>query len=172
MKKLMFSLILLCPFALFGQTESINQFYSKYSGMEEVTSINLSGELLNFVLGDEEEDKNLKKAKITGLRVLLMGEEIPVDKQDYKQFIKNVKKESFEELICMKDGGEAVDFHLREKDGMITNLLITVRGSDGFVLLSIEGNFDYEDLNELDIDMHGADQLRKLPKKREDIKRA
>ncbi len=172
MKKLLFSLFILCPILIIAQTKSIDQFYKTYSGLDEVTSINLSGDLLNFVLNDDDDDSDSKNTKITGLRVLLMGEETPVASKDYKRFIKSIKDEAFEELICLKDGGEAVDFHLKENGSVITNLLITVRGKDGFVLLSIEGNFDYEDLNKLDIDMKGADQLRKLPNKRDEIKRA
>jgi uncharacterized protein DUF4252 len=173
MKNIIFGLAILClPLSIFGQAKSIENFYEKYKGNEEVTSINVSGELLNFVFTSTDSETEQLTSKISKLRVLIVEEKSIVKQSDYKQFIKNVKKEKFEELIRFKEGGDAVDFHLREQGDVITDVLITVHGDDGFILLSIEGLFNFSDLNDFDLNIEGSEHLKKLPENKKDIKRA
>ncbi len=140
--------------------------------MEEVTSINLTGSLINFVFTSADPETGELASKISKVRLLLVEEGGIIDSKDYKQFIKSVKKDNFEELIRLKDGGDAVDFHLREDGDTITDILITVRGEDGFVLLSLEGLFKFSDLNDFNLDIEGAEHLKKLPENKKNLKRA
>lgn len=173
MKNIFFSMVILClPLSIFCQPKSIEQFYNKYKGMEEVTSINLSGQLINMVFTSADPETGELASKISQVRLLIVEEGAVVKGKDYKQFLKNVKKDDFEELIRFKDGGDAIDFHLKEESGTITNVLITVRGDDGFVLLSLEGLFKFSDLNDFNLDIEGAEYLKRLPEKKKEIDRA
>ncbi|MFT5164972.1 MAG: hypothetical protein ACI8P3_000196 [Saprospiraceae bacterium] len=173
MKNIFFCLTLLClPLSIFSQANSIEKFYQKYKSNTEVTSINLSGQLLNFVFSGIDRETGKQGSKISNLRVLIVEEGAIVKHNDYQQFIKNVKNEDFEELMRVKDGDEAIDFHLREVGDMITDVLITVKGKDGFILLSLEGLFNFEDLNDLNLNIEGGEHLKKLPEKKKDLQRA
>ena len=169
MKNTFFGLVLLClPMSLLSQASSIENFYQKYKSLEEVTSINLSGQLINFVFTNADPDMEELSSKISKVRLLVVEEGKVVGKDDYKQFIRNVKKDDFEEFMKIKDGGNAVNFHLREDGDIVTDVLITVYGADGFVLLSLEGLFKFSDLNDFNLDIEGAEHLKRIPEKKKD----
>ncbi len=164
MKNTFFCLVILClPALLFSQAKSIEQFYNNYKDQKDVTSINLTGELINFVFSASDTETGEIASKISKIRVLLVEEKGLVSKSDYSALIKSVKKDKFEEFLKFKDGGDAVDFHLRDDGKVITDVLITVRGEDGFILLSLEGLFKYSDLNNFDLNIEGGQYLKKLP---------
>ncbi len=173
MKNIILNLVFLClPLSIFCQTQSIEHFYSKYKGQEDVTSINLTGDLINFVFANSDDSKAAVANKISNIRVLIVEESTLINTKDYNKFLRSVKKDKFEELMRIKDGGDAVDFHLREKGNQITDVLITVRGDDGFILLSVEGLFDFSDLNDFDLNIEGSEYFKKLPEEKKKIKRA
>jgi hypothetical protein len=86
-----------------------------------------------------------------------------VNGSEYNQLVKEIKNDSFEELMQFKEGNEKVDILLKEKGDKITNLLLIARGNDGFIMLSLEGDLDWKDLKSLKIDVEGAEHLKKLP---------
>lgn len=173
MKNIFFGLVLLClPISLLSQAKSIERFYEKYKGLEEVTSINITGELIQFVFTNADPETEELASKISKVRVLVVEEGAIIQNNDYKQLIKSVKKDNFQELMRLKDGGEAVDIHLREDGDVITDVLITVYGEDGLVLLSLEGLFNFSDLNDFNLDIEGAEHLKKLPDDKKKLKRA
>ena len=161
--------IAILPSLAFGQNKSIEKFYNKYKSQENVTDINLQGWVLELAasFSDDESEKVLEK--ISKLRVLIIEEGNLVNGSEYNQLVKEVKKDSFEELMQFKDGNEKVDIMLREKGKKITNVLLIARGNDGFIMLSLEGNLNWKDLKSLEIDVEGAEHLKKLP---EDMPRA
>lgn len=173
MKNIFFGLALLClPLFLNAQSKSIENFYNRYKGMDEVLAINISGALINFVFANSDEGDEEAASKITNIRVLLVEKGSVVKNRDYNSLLKSIKKDNFEELMRIKDGGDAVNFHLREKGNRITDVLVTIHGEDNFLMLNLEGSFDYEDLNELDLNLEGGEHLKKIPKKKKKMDRA
>lgn len=161
--------IAILPSLAFCQNKSIEKFYNKYKSQENVTDINLQGWVLELAasFSDDESEKVLEK--ISKLRVLVIEEGNLVNGNEYSQLVKEVKKDSFEELMQFKDGSDKVDIMMREKGNKITNVLLIARGNDGFIMLSLEGDLDWKDLKSLEIDVEGAEHLKKLP---EDMPRA
>jgi hypothetical protein len=155
--------IAILPVLAFGQNKSIEKFYNKYKSQENVTDINLQGWVLELAasFSDDESEKVLEK--ISKLRVLVIEEGNLVNGSEYNQLVKEIKNDSFEELMQFKDGNDKVDIMLKEKDNKITNLLLIARGNDGFIMLSLEGDLDWKDLKSLEIDVEGAEHLKKLP---------
>jgi len=177
MKNLFFSLSFLClSISISAQLSSVEDFCKQYSGMEEVTSLNFSGPLINFIFSQVETEETELVSKITNVRLLLVEKGEVVSLGAYKKLIKSVKRDDFEEFMRLKDDGQSIDFYLREDGDTITDVLITVYGDDGFVLLSLEGAFKFSDLNDFNLDVQGAEHLKKLPenkkKKRARIDRA
>lgn len=168
MKKPLFLLALAAlPFLCLAQSKAINEFYNKYSQDEHFLDIKLSGGLLNLVASqtDDEGDKQVIR-KITALRALVLEEGQMVKKEDYARLLQGAKADSFEELIKVRDGGDHVEVLIREKGNAISHILLLVNGEDSFVLLSLEGLLQFSDLNDINIDVKGADFLRKLPERR------
>ncbi|NET37104.1 MAG: DUF4252 domain-containing protein [Cyanothece sp. SIO1E1] len=168
MKKPLFLLALAAlPFLCLAQSKAINEFYNKYSQDEHFLDIKLSGGLLNLVASqtDDEGDKQVIR-KITALRALVLEEGQMVKKEDYAKLLQGAKADSFEELIKVRDGGDHVEVLIREKGNAISHILLLVNGEDSFVLLSLEGLLQFSDLNDINIDVKGADFLRKLPEHR------
>jgi hypothetical protein len=167
MKNLILFTLILAPFFLNAQIQSIENFYNKYMEHEKATQINLKGWLLQMA-SDEEEGEEAEDNifdKIEQLRILVMEDGNAVSQSDYKKLMKDVQKDNFEQLMKVQDEGTQVDILLREEGGKITNVLLVVFEEDEFVLLSLEGLFDYDDLPELNLDMNGANHLKKIPKK-------
>jgi hypothetical protein len=161
------------PCLLFSQTKAINKFYNKYKKLENVTDIKLQGWVLKLAsnFADEEEAEQMLK-KITHLRVLVMEDGNLVSKQEYRQLKNDVKKNSFEELFKIKEGLTEIEFMIREDKESITDVLVLVNGDDEFVLLSLEGKLKFSDLNNLNLEIEGADHFKKIPEDKADIPRA
>ncbi len=166
MKKLLvIALVGMLPMLMSAQNKCIKDFYKKYKSEENVTSIKLSGFLLKMVarFSDEDDEDKEIMSKITKLRILDMDDKNVVSPKDYKKFLKDIKKDNFTELIKVTDGGEKVDILLQEKGDKIKGLLILVSDKKSFTMVSLEGNFSWEDLKNLDMDIEGAEHLDKVP---------
>ncbi len=157
------AIMAIAPLMSFAQNKSIENFYNKYKAKENVTDINLQGWVLELAATFAGEESGEILEKITKLRVLVVGEGNVIPNNEYNQLVREVRKDSFEELIQFKDGNDKVDIMLREKGDKITNVLLIARGADGFIMLSLEGNMDWNDLKSLEIDVEGAEHLNKIP---------
>jgi len=174
MKNLIIGLLLLAVHGITNaQSKSIENFYNKYTNYDDVMDISLSGFVLKLATNysdDEEADKMLRK--ITQIRVMIMDEGNLVEKSDLKSLIRDVKKDSFDELMQIRDKGNLVDFFIKEKDNKITNVLMLINSSDGFLMLSLEGLLDFSDLNNVNIDIEGVENFKKIPKNKKQLPRA
>lgn len=156
--------IAILPTIALAQNKQIEKFYNKYKAQENVTDINLQGWVLSVAAKFADEDSGNILEKITKLRVLVVEDKNIVPTSEYKQLIKDVRRESFEDLIQVNEGKSKVNIMMRESGNKITNVLLLVSGDDEFIMLSLEGNLDWEDLKSLEIDVEGAEHLKKLPK--------
>jgi len=166
-------LFLLGPLFSWGQVTAIQHFYDKYQSLEKVQDIKLQGWVLELAseFTDEEQGRRLLR-NITQLRVLIMEEGNLVSHREYNDLLRDLRRVSFEELIKVRESDSQVDLLIREKGDTITDVLVLISGDDGFVLLSLEGALKFSDLNDLNIDVQGAEQFKKLPEKKADIPRA
>ncbi|MCO6479470.1 MAG: DUF4252 domain-containing protein [Phaeodactylibacter sp.] len=168
------ALLALGPLFALAQPKPIADFYEKYKQYENVTDVKLQGWLLeiasNFAEGDEQAKELL--SKITYLRVLVMEDGNLVSPAEYKSLLKEIRQNSFEELLRIREGDENIGFYIRENGEAITDVLLLVNGEDEFVLLSLEGLLKFSDLNDLNIDIDGAEHFERLPEKKGDVPRA
>ena len=148
----------------FAQNRVIEQFYDKYTKLENVTEIDISGGLLNMVasFSDDADTKILEK--VSKLRILAIDDQSVIDTQDKKALVKGLRSSKFEELMQIRDGKSKIDFMVRESNNKITNILMMVDDEDSFFMLSLEGNISWKDIEKLDINVDGAEHLKKMPK--------
>ncbi len=151
---------------LFAQTESVKTFYDRYTNQEKVSDYTINGWLLK-VASEYSDNADASKVleKITQLRVLVMDDGNPISSHEYKDFMKVLRKDSFEELIKIKDKDVDVDFFIREEGQHITNVLMLVNEKDGFVLISLEGLLKMEDLKNINLDIEGGEHFEAMGKK-------
>lgn len=156
-----------------AQRAPIRSFYQKYKGMENVENIQLSGWVLKLAatFSDEEEAGKMVR-HISKLRVLTMEEDNLVSKSEFKQLLKQVRQDKFEDLMHIREGGEDVQILIREDKDRITDVLLLVYGPDSFTLLSLEGALRLKDLKDLQIDVEGGDHFKRVPEKRTATPRA
>lgn len=168
MKKILLiaSALFLTMSALFAQTESVKSFYERYTNQEKVSDYTINGWLLK-VASEYSDNTDASKVleKITQLRVLVMDDGNPISSHEYKDFLKVLRKDDFEELIKIKDEDVDVDFFIREEDQHITNVLMLVNEKDGFVLISLEGLLKMEDLKNINLDIEGGEHFETMGKK-------
>ncbi len=155
------------------QAQSIQRFYDKYKALENVSEVKLQGWLLEVAASftDEATAESLLR-KISQLRILVMEDGNLITEKEHRRLLRDVKKERFEAIMEIREGGEHIEFLLREDKNTITDVLILVSGDDEFVLLSLEGALRFEDLNDLQIDINGAEHFRKIPETKREIPRA
>lgn len=161
---------LLCAFTLSlaftaaAQSNAINSFVEKYSNTDAVTTLNLSGNLLNMIIeeNDEDGDKNFM-SRLDALRIISIEDRSAVDANDISALRQGIQANNYEELIRVRDGKDLVHIYLLEnKDQVIEELIILVEEPEEFTLVSLSGAMRYEDLKNLDIDDAGG-ALENLP---------
>ncbi len=172
MKNTLITFLVALPILAFGQSNSIEDFYTKYKNNEDITALTLSGGMIKFAASFEEDGNTKILDKIALVRLLMMSDNNLVSKKEYHGFMKDIKKDAFDELIKIKEDGIDIDIFIREKGDTITDVLIMVKEENEFIMVSLEGNFQYSDLKDLDLNFDGGKYLKKIPEKRSSIPRA
>lgn len=154
--------LLLLSLFLFGgllqaqaQEDAIARFFSTYMEDDRFSRVYISPKMMQMAGGflkssgevPEEEDLGELIQKIRGIRILSS------DKVDglslYREAYSTLTKQRYEELMDVQDEGSQLKFLVREEGNLIKELLMISGSRKEFTLLSMLGNFTYEDLNML-----------------------
>lgn len=169
----MFKKIIYCfclaglPLFLGAQSQAVQDFYNKYKNQEDTEKVELKGWVLELASRFTDEAKGEKLLeRITRLRTLTMKNGSLVDRSEYNRLVKAVRRDHFEDLMNIKDADDNIQIMIREKGETITDVLVLINGSDSFTLLSLEGKLKFSDLNDLHIDIDGAEHFEKVPERR------
>lgn len=159
--------LLASPLFIFAQNAAIEQFYNKYTELENVTNITIEGGMLKFIASyvDDETGEKLVD-KVTKLRLMIMDDSELVSKSDRQALRKGIRQQKFEDLMQIRDGNSKINILIQEQGDKVTNVLLLVDDEDSFILLSLEGSLDWEDFNHLNIEMEGAEHLKRISKDR------
>lgn len=163
----------LTPIATQAQS-SVNKFFYKHSSHEGAVSVDVGGLLIKMVAkiaGDEHEATKIL-ADINRLQVLVLEDQSPITGKEMRGFVTKLHKDKFEELMTVREGDTNVNFFIKEKKDMITNVLVLVKESDNFIMLNLRGKIKFSDLQKLDFDVEGSEHFKKIPQKKEDVPRA
>ena len=171
MKNTLILLLFVLPLFCFSQSNSINDFYSKYKNHKDITTFTISGGLIKFAASFEEDGNAKILEKISQVK-LLIGDGNLITKNDYKVLTKGLKNDSFEDLMQINAEGTKVNILIRENGNNISDVVLLVNDGNDFILISLEGNFQYSDLNDLNLNFKGGEYLKKLPENRKSIPRA
>lgn len=166
MKRLkIFILLAMIPFFLGAQSNVVNDFYEDFKGNSRAMSFEFGDWMLKTV-SQNSDDKEVQAIleNITKVRLLLADDVIT--KSDSKQLINGMHKDNFSDLIQIREKGNNVQCLVKESGDFITDVVLLVTSDSDVILLNIMGKLTYDDLRKLDLDIKGAEHLKKLPKDR------
>ncbi|WP_297336512.1 DUF4252 domain-containing protein [Algoriphagus sp.] len=163
----------------FAQDDAIQRFFSKYMEDDRFSRVYISPKMMQmaggFLKNNAGEDEDAEEmgsliSKIKGIRILSSEE---VDGMTlYKEAMGTLTKNQYEELMDVQDKGSSLKFMIREKNGLIQELMMVSGSGKEFSLISLIGSFTYEDLNLLaeKTSLPGMDQYGKGSKGPKGIK--
>ncbi|MEZ4918049.1 MAG: DUF4252 domain-containing protein [Saprospiraceae bacterium] len=174
-------ILLLLPFCLLmaaqsihAQNDAIERFFEKYMDDEQFTVVYVSPKLFQMVGKIDADDEDWEKirpmvANLGGLRVLT-ADSISDGIKMYKEALSKVPQNEYSELLTVRDGDENVRIWVKDSGDIINELLLLVGSPDEFVLLSLTGKIDLNQISELSktLDIDGVEHLDKINKKEGD----
>ncbi len=160
-------LILAISTASYAQRDPIREFIRHYHDSPNATDLRMQGILIRLAANETEDDLAARVLrKVHSLRMLELDNGEKPAAEDVNQLLKSLKAADFEQLAYAAKGEEKVNILIREKNGLIQDVLILANQAEAFLLLHIECSLRFSDLNDIEIDVDGAEHLKTLPEKR------
>ena len=169
MKNLAIILLTVCiGFSASAQNDVVTKLFNDYYDDENFTKISVSSKMFelftNIEPGDENEEEIIEAiSKLKGLKVIA-ADSIGNSKKLYTDAIKKISGNGYEELMEVKDAQEDMKFMIKEKDGIIDELVMVVGGNKSLFILSLYGEIDLKKISKLSKSMNikGMEHLQKL----------
>jgi len=172
MKKLsLIILVFVFPLLVFSQHSSVSKLFEKYAEKDGFTTVYISKNLFKMVgemdLDDPDVDGLIDKLET--IKILASDCEFINDNNInfYEEIMDELPIEEYEELLVVKEKDQDVKFLVKEKNGIITELLLIAGGKDNNALVCITGNIDLRHISKLASSMEGTgmEHLKKLEEK-------
>jgi hypothetical protein len=138
-----------------AQDDAISKFFSKYMEDENFSRVYISPKMMQMAGGflkssgenSDPEAKDLGEliSKVRGIRIL--STETSNGKSLYQEAMATLTRNKYEDLMDVADKGSNVKFMVREENGLVKEFLMISGSGESFTLLSMLGNFTYQDLN-------------------------
>ncbi|MEO9475338.1 MAG: DUF4252 domain-containing protein [Cyclobacteriaceae bacterium] len=169
MKKILLSIaIILTSLGVFAQGKVVTNYLNELADNDAFTKVSVSSKMFSLFTeleaGSEEEKEFLKAiSKLKGLKVIA-ADSIANSAAMYKRATTDVEAAGYEELMSVKDAEENMKFSIKDKNGIIEELIMVVGGNKHFVLLSLYGEIDLKNISKIARSMNvgGLDNLGKL----------
>jgi len=165
-KNILLAMAMMMSVAAFSQ-DVIERYFKGMNNDEQVTKVSISSkmfELFMHIDSEEESEKELLEtvSKLKGMKMLIK-EDVADGEQLYKSAIKKPNAD-YEVLMTVEDDDEDLTFFIREENGVIAELVMIAGGKENFVLLSLIGEIDLNQIAKLSRSMNieGMDNLEKI----------
>ncbi len=167
MKKTVFIFaLILAPLLVNAQGSPVDKLFEKYSGLEGYTSVYISRYMFSLFANIETEDKEMENilGKLTGIRILASEKAQNSGINFFTEVMRDLPAAEYEELMVVREKDQDFKFLIREKEGIITELLMVAGGASNNALISIQGNIDLATISKLSRSMkiEGLDALEKI----------
>ncbi|OJU29223.1 MAG: hypothetical protein BGN92_02985 [Sphingobacteriales bacterium 41-5] len=165
---LLFVLLAAASNAGFAQTDAISKFFKQYENNENFTVISISPKMFKMMSKVKWDDVSSEvKQTINNLTSFRM---LTAEKNGlalYTEAAKKLDLGSYDEIMTVKDKGENVRFFVKEANSRINELVMLVGTKSEFVLMSLTGIIDLDNINKLGsaINMKGMNNLSSVKKK-------
>lgn len=165
---IMFFGIILLSVAMMAQGTVITKYFNELEDNEDFTKVSVSQKMFSMFTeleagSDSEKEFLTAISKLKGLKVI-MADSIANAASMYKKAVADVDKAGYEELLSVKDAEENLKFSIIEKDGIIEELLMVAGGNKRFVMLSLYGEIDLNNISKIAQEMRieGMERLGKM----------
>jgi hypothetical protein len=161
----MTSFIGICSHA---QNDAIARFFRQYENNDEFTTISISPKMFKMMSKVKWDDVTpaVKKTinQLTSFRMITTEKN---GAKLYSEAIQKLNLGSYEEIMTIRDEGENVRFFAKESNNMINELVMLVGSKSEFVLMSLTGNIDLDNIGKLGetINVSGMENLKGIKKK-------
>ena len=138
-------------------------FYKEYKRKNEFVSFNIPPGLFGlFISKDDKELKQFFKS-LDDIKILSYENNADSVKYFTSELKKKLPSKFYNDLMVINDGGDKVEFKIRERDNKVNELLIIVTGDNSFSVVSIKGEIELDKVTELSktIDIKGLKHLNK-----------
>lgn len=137
----------------FGQGTIVAKYMDKYASDETFTKVSVSSKMFSLFTemeGNTEDEKEFLDviSKIKGMKAVV-SEKVSDPKGLYASAISDVNKAGYEELMTVTDAEENVKISIKEKDGIIEELILVAGGKERFAMLSLYGEIDLKQVSKL-----------------------
>ncbi len=149
MKKFILILsILTFPLLSEAQCKSLKEVQNEFKGLDDVFSLNMSAGFLNigdWFTGDDSEDDVIAAFDgIENVKILKVPSgKYGMQKEHVMRFKKDLGREHFDELMEIRtDEGHKFYAMAKEKNGIVSDLVIFGAGENNIIFLELMGNMN------------------------------
>ena len=152
MKKATAILLFLMMAGFINAQSLISTTFSDYESNEDYSRVSISKKMFSIMANLNPEDEDEKElintvSNLDGLKIIVADSTANPDKL-YKETLNRMPKR-FEELLTVNEKSEKIVFMIDEKDGMVSELIMVLRGEDQFILLDLFGKIDLKQISNL-----------------------
>jgi len=123
--------------------KSIDDLFSKYSGKDGYTSLTVSGNLLKFSSGSDENNNHMP-SNISQIRILAQEDKTGKDPGFCELISKGIDLDDYEEFMRVKESDQ--DFRMLVKaDGRKFREFLLIAGGEDNALIQIKGEMSYDE---------------------------
>ena len=138
--------------AVYGQRNSLDDFFDSYSDKEGYTSVTISGNLFGL-LGSFDDDPEMdgSERKITSVRIVSREKETGFSGSGFLPEIRGViRRGRYEELVTVNDPETDLSIMVKSNGNIIREILVVASGENEAVI-QICGNLTREDVESLSV---------------------
>ena len=170
MKKLIFLFVAACfAFSATAQNNAITKYFSDYQSEASFTKVNVSSKMFSLfteIDGEDEVEQAVLDAmsKLKGVKALVAEAGADASKL-YTDALQRIAKDgSYEELMSVQDNEENIMFMIRNNGDIIAELLMIMQGADDFVVMSLFGEIDLNQIAKISriLKIAGIEEFGKL----------
>ena len=141
-----------------GTPNSVAGFYQKHKRKDGVRNVKLPGWVIwvggglayNSVKEDEVKELLRFAKKIKKMRFMLAEEASAISAEDINSFVKEIKKNQYEDLLFVQDKGTRVNMLVKNKNDKLKDIVFLVKDDeDQFVFFSMKSSIKVDDIADL-----------------------
>jgi len=151
MKTTIFTLTIIFSLACLGvNAQDFDDIYKKYKKEQDVTGIKINklGCLLLSLFGDDDNEEMSKLMKKSSSFRFLVSENAHNNNME-NDIRKYIKKQKLEQLMSISEENENIEIFIRDKNEVIHQLLILIKGKNEQVIVHIDGKYPLKMVQEL-----------------------
>lgn len=155
-----------------AQKDPVDRLFDKYSEQDGFTTVYISSKMFSLFAEIDPDDNELQDMMngLKSIRILAVDDDSKLSSSInfYKEVMKDLPIDKYEELMVVKDSGQDLKFLIREENDKVVELLLVGGGDDGddSVLISIRGIIDMKNIAKIGkaLDVDGLENLEKIQK--------